>query len=463
MRDFSELQKKIKPLLMPHQPLCVVLGGLPGSGKTTVRNEFTKRGFLCVCKDDIRLFMARRKYGENLSEHELEDRLESFGKQVAMAHTRITQIYMDYILNQRKPFGKYVGGIDSDLVISCVKKHYNECNNKYQGIVFDATHFTTKQRTAILRLINNRMRTVCLYLASDIDTAYSGVQKRVATVVDGHAGRNVPKDVIIGMAKGMSLPSVNEGFDEVIVHNVEDKMNVDYPHRNELSLENCKQFKAYTQCDCDFDQHNKHHGNKLFVHLTQAFKYALNNNYSYEVQLAALYHDVGKIPTQCFCGKLNEAFEDLRLGTKVVLGKENNGTIVCNRPFDYKKYTIPVELLDQDGNGHFYGHDNVSAIKSFVELDSMGVNRQVVDNVYLLVRHHMMLPFNHVWSRNDINTLSQQFTYEQLMDLCRLRICDEYATIDANVTNSPTWNEYDFKESIKYVYDTMENIADFFS
>ena len=462
MKDFSLLQKKIKPLLMPHQPICIVLGGFPGSGKTTVRNEFTNRGFLCVCKDDIRLFMARHEYG-NLSENELEDKLQTFEKPVAMAHTRITQIYLDYILHQRKPFSKYVGGIDNDLVISYVKKCYNECNNQYKGIVFDATHFTTKQRTWIINLINNRMRTVCLYLVSDIDTAYNGVQKRVATVVDGHAGRNVPKDVIIGMAKCASLPSVNEGFDEIIIYNIEDKMEIEYPHRNALSLDNCRQFNTYAQCDCDFDQHNKHHGNTLFVHLTQAFKYALHNKYPYEVQLAALYHDVGKIATQCFCGKLNKEFEDLKVGTKVVLGEEKDETIVCNRPFNYKKYTIPVELLDQDGNGHFYGHDNVSAIKAFTELDSMGMNRQVVNDVYLLVRHHMMLPFNHVWNRNDINTLSKQFTYEQLMNLCRLRICDEYATVDANITNHPTWNESAFNQSIKYVYDTMKNIADFFS
>ena len=83
----------IDELLSTDFQKVVMLGGLPGLGKSTFRKDLTD--YFIICKDDIRLFFAQQEYG-NLPEYLLQDRLEEFSNRTKYLVPILIEYYLNY-------------------------------------------------------------------------------------------------------------------------------------------------------------------------------------------------------------------------------------------------------------------------------------------------------------------------------------------------------------------------------
>ena len=204
--------------LLNSNNIAIILGGLPGAGKSTIANAFVNKGFLYICKDVIRYELARRKYGDK-PETLLDEYLMKFNRDV---HPIIESMINSY-------FAKH-------LVISYIDDSKMSVQNQLyakdylhtidfsncKGIIFDATYFNSKQRKTEIQRINKRIPIYSIYINKTVDECYRGVEKRAATVVDTYNGKDVygryvPREVIEQMKKFESLPKKEEGFEEVFI------------------------------------------------------------------------------------------------------------------------------------------------------------------------------------------------------------------------------------------------------
>ena len=203
--------------LLDMKNIAVMLGGLPGSGKSTIANKFINNNFLCICKDTIRYELARRKYG-NKPETLLDEHLQKFNRDV---HPIIESMIQSY-------FGKKADTTVIETKMSMQNQMYaidyiNSIDfSNFNGIVFDATYFNSKQRKAEILRIDKRLPMYCIYVNKTVDECYAGVEKRAATIVGMYNGkkvygRHVPKEVIECMKKFESLPKISEGFEKVFI------------------------------------------------------------------------------------------------------------------------------------------------------------------------------------------------------------------------------------------------------
>ena len=217
-----DIQKQICNFINIDMPIAIVLGGLPGSGKSTIASYLEEKGFFIISKDTIRHALARQKYGD-LPEAQLETYVNEFKKSLHPIIEIIVNLYFSHSLNdavnaiqqlKNKNVQSYVEVYIRQLYVEII-------SHNYSGIVFDATHFNRRQRKLTLHELDKRLPVYCIYLHTSIEQAYEGVKKRVATKVVYNgieaSGRNVPIAVIEEMKKFESLPKVEEGFKNVLI------------------------------------------------------------------------------------------------------------------------------------------------------------------------------------------------------------------------------------------------------
>ena len=217
----------MEQLLANDSPKVIILGGLPGAGKTTFRKQYEKDYFI-ICKDDIRLWFAQQKYG-NIPESLITD-LEKFSKNnkfviPALIELYFNQSYIDIIKDNFDLFMNLVLKKDYAKTKSNIKDYvlsrFEDMTNK-KGIIFDATHYAKCQRKEMLHLVNHRCPAYIIYFNVDVDTAKERNLKRASTIIDTIGGiniygRNVPDNIIESFAKYEKLPSKKEGFKEVFI------------------------------------------------------------------------------------------------------------------------------------------------------------------------------------------------------------------------------------------------------
>lgn len=195
-----------------------MLGGLPGSGKSTIAEKFIQRSFLSICKDTIRYELAKRQYGD-MPESLLDEYLQKYGK-------CCYPIIADMIESFFKKEASTVK-IDNSSMSAIRKEHARDYVNSLDysnlnGIIFDATHFNYAQRKAPLEFLKGRLDTYCIYINKPIDECFKNVQKRAKTVMGHYQGKDVfgrfvPLEVLESMSKYTTLPKKSEGFKDVFI------------------------------------------------------------------------------------------------------------------------------------------------------------------------------------------------------------------------------------------------------
>lgn len=166
----------------------------------------------------------------------------------------------------------------------------------------------------------------------------------------------VPEEVLDRQIRKFQIPFMEEDFDEGIIHYIHNKNRLDT-------------LKMFDNME-GFNQQNPHHTSTLADHCKNAHELFSRYGYPSKYNLAALFHDYGKL----YC-------------------KE----------------------LDNDGVAHFYGHDSIGSymiLENFTEM----FYKDVADMCFL-INYHMM-PFNWTTEKSKERWKKRfgEYKYQMLLD-----------------------------------------------
>jgi len=125
---------------------------------------------------------------------------------------------------------------------------------------------------------------------------------------------------------------------------------------------------------------NKSHVYDVWEHLLRALQHSAEKNYSLEIRLSALFHDIGKPESRRF-------------------SKESN---------DYT----------------FYGHEVIGAREVVKILDNLKFPKKIVEKVRTLVRWHMFFSDTEQITLSAVRRMIRNVGPENIWDLMDVRICD---------------------------------------
>jgi len=125
-------------------------------------------------------------------------------------------------------------------------------------------------------------------------------------------------------------------------------------------------------------EQNKHHRYDVYTHLLKSLEYAVQKNYSLEIRLAALFHDIGK----------------------------------------------PLTKQGEGPDCTFYNHEFVSAKMTKNILERLRFSRTIIDKVVHLVKHHMFYLEVDKVTMSAVRRLARRLGLEQLEDFFKLREAD---------------------------------------
>jgi tRNA nucleotidyltransferase (CCA-adding enzyme) len=131
-------------------------------------------------------------------------------------------------------------------------------------------------------------------------------------------------------------------------------------------------------------EQNQAHSYDVFEHNLRALQHAADKDWSLEVRLAALFHDVGKPKAR-------------RWG-------------------------------DEKGDWTFHGHEVVGARITAKALEELRFPRETIDKVEKLVRWHMFFSDPDKVTLSAVRRIIANVSRENIEDLVRLRICDRIGT-----------------------------------
>ena len=452
----DEISKEVSTLLKKQYPIAIIMGGLPGSGKSTLTSMFVNKGFQVVSKDAIRYDLAKIKYGYK-PESLFNDILEEFSMYVGVISNCLITAYkcklkeesydvaLTAISNSIHSFYKNAKNADMNVepyVLAKVEAIYK--SKIMKGIVFDATHFTVKQRSRVIHTLNNALPVYAVFIDITADEAIERVKHRSSTVVSQFegkpvVGRSVPSEVIRSMERLTVLPRKSEGFEDVIILNptIEKETNVyQYMQVNKKNLrfiinnnEKYKKLFPFLYACKNFKQDNKNHKYDLETHMV-TFAEVCNPKNCAQFY-AALFHDLGKMETKNFYYNLIDAVhtndKTVNAGRKIEvknIDTEGNVTFSCIQGSCKDLFVTTQDNVIKDENAHYYNHHNVSALKARREVARMGFEKSIVEKTYDYVLYHMDIPFHTIITKKHVHRLHEKFTYEDILFLLEMRRAD---------------------------------------
>ena len=150
------------------QPEAIFLVGIPTSGKSTFSNQQQYKNYVRVSSDDILQEIAK-------------ERQQSYNT-VFKGNIRFAQIAMMKVLRK------------------AVEEN--------RSIIWDQTNLTKKQRKEKLKHIPTHYKKTAVYFIIDLETALKRNTQR--------PGKVIPPEVLERMISEYELPTLEEGFDQVI-------------------------------------------------------------------------------------------------------------------------------------------------------------------------------------------------------------------------------------------------------
>lgn len=127
-------------------------------------------------------------------------------------------------------------------------------------------------------------------------------------------------------------------------------------------------------------EQNRSHIYTVFEHLVRSLQHAADSNFSLEVRLAALFHDISKPETR--------------------------------------------RVSHETGEVTFYGHEVVGARVAKKSLESLKFSNEVIEKVTTLVRWHMFFSDPDKISLSAVRRMISNVGEENIWDLINVRICD---------------------------------------
>jgi len=390
----------------------VLLGGLPGIGKSTYAKQFIDNGFKYVNPDSIRFELAKKiKGNEYKYESELEDILQQFS-------------FLAWKISHNQ-------------AVEHLKNNHS--------VIFDATFLSVRDRVKTIEFAKNiGQKTAICFLEAPVEVALERNKKRGNTIIayrDNRPiyGRFVPEIFIKEKYKQIILPSYNEGFDAVKIEHIVENKNINYQDCFKTLKESSDLMQTMQEYYDNgvlkelfpsfhevwgFNQDNKNHQYLLHEHMIKAAQHVQNE--SMELFIATLLHDVGKPMTKQYFGKLTKDTSFFKKGEKVEILKDNKKILVGSKHKLKNQHTEVVDesAIEIDKNAHYYGHQFTSAFIARRDLDVLNVDEQFKDKVYFYILYHMDLPFSDI-NIDHIAKMETKVGYDNTIDLLKLRVADK--------------------------------------
>lgn len=152
------------------------------------------------------------------------------------------------------------------------------------------------------------------------------------------------------------------------------------------------------------------HAYDVFEHLIRSLQCAIDKNYSLEIRLAALFHDIGKPATRVF-------------------SKEKN---------DYT----------------FYNHEVVGTKIAKEILNDLKFSHETINKVLKLIRWHMFFSDTDQITHSAVRRMISNVGRENIWDLMNLRICDRVGT------GRPKEDPYRLRKYMSIVEEVMSDPTD---
>jgi tRNA nucleotidyltransferase (CCA-adding enzyme) len=152
------------------------------------------------------------------------------------------------------------------------------------------------------------------------------------------------------------------------------------------------------------------HAYDVFEHLIRSMQCAVDKEYSLEIRLAALFHDIGKPPTRQWSQ-------------------------------DKKDYT-------------FYGHEVVGAKITKTILKDLNFSRETIEKVTKLVRWHMFFSDTEQITPSAVRRMIVNVGRDNIWDLMNLRICDRVGT------GRPKEDPYRLRKYMSLIEEVMSDPTD---
>lgn len=158
----------------------IMFVGLPGSGKSTIRDSFVN-----TLKNQVYIYST-------------DDFIENIAQKLNKTYS---DIFEDYIKNATTECNS---GLDR------AAKHSND-------IIWDQTNLSAKKRKYALSKIPTDYKKICVCFIPprDVDE-----ESELWYRLENRAGKLIPENVIKNMWDNYKLPSYEEGFDEIIYYDI---------------------------------------------------------------------------------------------------------------------------------------------------------------------------------------------------------------------------------------------------
>lgn len=262
-------------------------------------------------------------------------------------------------------FGSCQDQSDNGKVFNIFNKRIRESLNNNKNVIADATNITIKSRRAIIENVRKL----------DIEKICYIVPKKFEQCIADNVNREQPvqKEVITAQRSKFQIPFKEEGFNEIVIYDMEYGIS----DKNTL-LELMWRMLG-------FDQENPHHNLDLGLHCEFTYK--------------------------MFSSKRD------------ALDSYKNGFLLGAKLHDYGK--LFTKKIDENGIGHFIGHENVGCYEILTKLYNLQPNwnnQELLDCCFLINYH--MLPFN--WNTDKSkNKWRRIFGEEKYNMLLRFHKCDK--------------------------------------
>ena len=228
---------------------------------------------------------------------------------------------------------------DNELVFDTMRRRTLEALKNGQDVVYDATNVNSKRRKGFLKQLPKNINKECIYMA----TNYMECQNR-----NRLRDRMIPFAVILKMFRAMQIPMEHEGWDKISIHREVDKYKLKLPRdARDISFNYYERFLKNNhelRGNVDLAQDSSYHSLSVHRHMYASYEEGLKIGAGDFILLACLLHDTGKYWTKSF--------------------KENS------------RYA------------NFYGHENVSAQLTIIEMIDLGYSESMALSMGALVQLH---------------------------------------------------------------------------
>lgn len=270
----------------------------------------------------------------------------SVAKEIAENNPNTVIVSLDNIHEELT--GKVEDQSKNEEVSKVFHKKIREALENNTNVIADATNITMRLRRAIVENIKGIECHKIVYL---IPKPF-----RQCKIDNLNRQHPVSEEVLDGQLIKFQIPFMEEGFDEGIIHYIHNKNRLDT-------------LKMFDNME-GFNQQNPHHTSTLTDHCKNAYELFSRYGYPSKYNLAALFHDYGKL----YC-------------------KE----------------------LDNDGVAHFYGHDSIGSytiLENFAEI----FYKDVADMCFLINYHMMPFDWTTEKSKERWKKRFGEYKYKMLLD-----------------------------------------------